>query len=93
MAWKVFRISEVNDNYHTVGLKLLSAFKWIKEAFKLSKLKWILKLDDDVLLNVEKLLKHIKEYESHKSTTLYCSVITGSIPIREKKVKSRNNPW
>ena len=75
-------------------MKLLSAFKWIKEASKLSKLKWILKLDDDVLLNVEKLLKHTKYYETHKSASaLYCSVITGAIPIRERKVKSRRKQW
>ena len=54
----LFLYSVVEDTYHTVVYKELSAFKWIDQASTVSdvnNLKWILKVDDDVLLNIGKL--------------------------------------
>ena len=99
----------MEDNYHTVAFKLLSAFKWIYQAStgsdatngpfigngegqgssqqstKTNNLKWILKLDDDVLLNVEKLKQFLETI--HENDSLYCRVFPKDwqVPHRDKK--------
>ena len=102
----------MEDNYHTVAFKLLSAFKWIYQAStgsdvtngpfikdignggrqgssqhstKTSNLKWILKLDDDVLLNVEKLKQFLETI--HENDFIYCRVFPKEwqVPLRKKK--------
>jgi hypothetical protein len=46
---------DVEDTYRTVILKELSAFKWVIDSYNgyngTSKLKWVIKMDDDVILN------------------------------------------
>ena len=75
----------MEDTYHTVGLKLLSAFKWINKASSQpnSKLKWILKLDDDVLLNVDMLMNHLKVQEN----LIHCPVYERATPFRDPNSK------
>ena len=71
----------VTDDYHTVSYKLISAFRWLSIASKSAKnLQWILKLDDDVLLNVEVVKKFIQNIQNTKS--IYCSVYNASLPFR-----------
>merc|ERR1712110_193976 len=48
-------VPNVEDNYHTVGLKLLSSFNWINELENKIDLKWIMKIDDDMMVNFTKL--------------------------------------
>ena len=52
-------ITKVEDNYKTVGLKLLSSFYWLSLLKMPSSLKWIVKLDDDVIVNVSKLEEYL----------------------------------
>ena len=80
-----FFVTEVEDTYHTVGLKLLSAFKWIYKASGQpnSKLKWILKLDDDVLLNVNMLMNQLKVQEN----VIHCPVYERATPFRDANSK------
>ena len=71
----------VADDYHTVSYKLISAFRWLSIASKSAKnLQWILKQDDDVLLNVEVVKKFIQNIQNTKS--IYCSVYKASLPFR-----------
>ena len=51
--YKDLIVPNVEDNYHTVALKLLSAFHWIGSLGS-TRLKWIIKMDDDVYINVTK---------------------------------------
>ena len=51
--YKDFIVPNVEDNYHTVALKLLSAFYWIGSLGS-TRLKWIIKMDDDIYINVTK---------------------------------------
>ena len=75
-------IPGVEDNYHSVTLKLLSAFQWISKANQDGggQLKWVLKLDDDVLLNLEALQVFIEGLNDTNS--IYCHVYTGAPPFR-----------
>ena len=78
----------MEDTYHTVGFKLISAFKWISESTRVmesSRVKWILKLDDDILLNVDQLQKYI-ESESN-SSSIHCHMYHYALP------KRNNSKW
>lgn len=48
-------VSETEDSYYTVILKEISAFQWIWSSVNATqgqnKLKWVVKIDDDVILN------------------------------------------
>ena len=71
----------VTDDYHTVSYKLISAFRWLSIASKSAKnLQWILKVDDDVLLNIEVVKKFIQDIQNTKS--IYCSIYNASLPFR-----------
>ena len=43
------------------GLKILSAFYWLSFLEMPSSLKWIVKLDDDIIVNVTKLDEYLSE--------------------------------
>ena len=79
----------MEDNYHSVSLKLLSAFKWISKASQRQggQLKWILKMDDDVLLNLKALQVFIQRL--NVTNSIYCHVYAGSSPFRT----DADNKW
>ena len=82
----------VEDNYHTVGFKLISAFNWIFDASNAtedSNLKWILKMDDDVLLNTKELKNYIDGIGRNDTDSIYCRVYTKAKAIREKKARAK----
>ena len=79
-------IVDVEDNYKTVVFKLVSAFKWISDASKYNgnNLKWILKMDDDVLLGIQELEKFIKNIPRDDSNSIFCKVKPHDPTIRGK---------
>ena len=82
----------VEDNYHTVGFKLISAFNWIFDASNAtedSNLKWILKMDDDVLLNTKELKNYIDGIGRNDTDSIYCRVYKKAKAIREKKAHAK----
>ena len=65
-----------------MSYKLLSAFRWLSIASKSTKnLEWILKLDDDVLINVEFVKKFIQNIQDTKS--IFCNIYNASFPFRK----------
>ena len=84
-----FLFSDVEDTYHTVAFKLISAFKWISKSSKVMKndgLEWILKLDDDILLDFDQLQKYIQN-ESN-SSSIHCHMYHYVEPYRKN-----NSRW
>ena len=76
----------VQDSYQTAALKLLSSFYWISQIPKQNKLKWIVKIDDDVLLNVEKFNTYVKTILfTEKTDSIYGQVYYGTPPMRTGK--------
>ena len=69
--FKDMLIPDVEDNYHTVGLKLMASFNWLKNL-RNSNLKWIIKLDDDVIINFGMLQKYITKRRFRKKA-IHCS--------------------
>ena len=79
-------LPNVEDNYHTVGLKLLSSFNWINQLNKKRDLKWIVKIDDDMMVNFTRLDNYLsKEDINHQA--IHCPIIDKSIVIRDPKNK------
>ena len=54
-------IFDYYDNYKNITLKLLATFEWVS---KFIKAKYILKTDDDVYVNIEKLLLKLRSVKS-----------------------------
>ena len=71
-----------------VVFKLISAFKWISDASKYNgnKLKWILKLDDDVLLDIRKLNKFFDNIPKKDYNAIFCKVKSDDPPMRNKTI-------
>ena len=84
----VIFISDVEDNYSSVGLKLASAFQWISAmSLQISNSwKWILKLDDDVILNLSQLENFVHRLQS-SNNTIYCHVYQAEQPFRNNETK------
>ena len=75
-------IPKVEDNYHNVGLKLLSSFNWINGIQDdLTKLKWIIKLDDDVIVNITMLDEYLRSNETFQNA-IHCHLSNWPDPIR-----------
>ncbi|XP_074661292.1 beta-1,3-galactosyltransferase 4-like [Tubulanus polymorphus] len=77
------------DSYRNMTLKALTAMSWVEKYCH--QVEYIVKLDDDVYLNVPRLLEKIPTYFSPQSTGsnsgppgLTCHVPTNNIPMREK---------
>lgn len=68
-------IPKVEDNYHTVAIKLLAAFNWIST---IENIQWIIKIDDDVLVNMEFLDGYLATADLKK---IHCKLIMEA-PIR-----------
>ena len=77
------RTLQVDDTYKTVGLKLLASFNWINNLH-LSKLKWIVKLDDDIIFNLYQLDKYLSSPNVTRNgdNFIHCKVNNG-IPMRD----------
>ena len=75
------------DAYTNLTLKGVMAYKWIKE--KCRNAKAVLKADDDVIINMYKLLMEYLPTFKDKSKTILCNHIRpGTMPIiRDKKSK------
>jgi len=78
----------VKDNYFNILEKNLAAFDWVLKMC--SNVFYVIKLDDDVFVNVNLLLNHLlthKELNPKVEHFTYCNLITNAKPIREKKSK------
>jgi hypothetical protein len=79
------------DSYRNLSYKSLIAWKWIKN--NCNKASYIIKLDDDVFLNIFKLKQILNNYNIFKSinNSFICYLYTRSKPIRD--LKSIYSKW
>lgn len=77
------------DNYRTLSYKSIVAWKWILTNCQNSLIRFIIKIDDDTILNsiyLEKLLLN-KFYFENSHNSFLCEVFTGDKPIKNIKSK------
>ena len=84
----VYFLTESEDSYYTVIIKEINAFNWVLRAHKSSsKLKWVMKLDDDVILNIHRLQTLLKSHEEDvDKNRILCREIRAR-PIRKPSSK------
>lgn len=74
------------DSYNNLTLKTISSLEWVDQHC--SRAKYILKTDDDMFINVPKLLTFLKQLEKHKDKKLIVGRLAKKWkPIRNKKSK------
>lgn len=77
------------DSYNNLTLKTISMLEWVNE--NCPKASFILKTDDDMFINVPKLLQFIEKKQSDKRT-IYGRLAKKWKPIRNKKSKYYVSP-
>ena len=73
----------INDGYQNLAYKTLSAYAWIWQTFDTS-LNWIIKLDDDLDLKMNKILDRLPLNESQSYPYVHCPSIHHKIDVRLK---------
>lgn len=74
-------MDDINDTYFNLTLKVLRILKWKLQYCKLS--KYLVKIDDDVHLQVFRYLTHLKSYSGSEARNLIAGhVYNGTNPIR-----------
>ncbi|XP_054923051.1 lactosylceramide 1,3-N-acetyl-beta-D-glucosaminyltransferase A-like [Dermacentor andersoni] len=74
------------DTYKNLTHKFLLGAKWISDNCRLDPAATIVKLDDDVLVNVFALLSYLKS-GMMALTGFHCNVVRGAVPFRTRKSK------
>lgn len=77
-------MSKLYDNYYNLTFKTISMLEWAVK--KCGKVKFILKIDDDVFLNMENLLKLMEKYHN-ASQKIFGQVLDDAVVFRDRKSK------
>lgn len=77
------------DTYRNLTYKALMAFKWIKEYCP--KVKYILKTDDDVMVNTYALINHLRAME-HANITLTKTIMCHTW-VNARVERNKNSKW
>ncbi|KAH7959742.1 hypothetical protein HPB49_013457 [Dermacentor silvarum] len=75
------------DSYKNLTHKFLLGAKWVSDNCRLDSAVTIVKLDDDVLVNVFALSSYLNSGVM-ALTGFHCNVVTGAVPFR-----TRNSKW
>ena len=81
-------VNNINDSYQNLSLKTISAFAWFTQFC--SKAPFLLKVDDDMFVQIDKLLKIIRLYLSKEnvgSKSILGNIAKKWHPVRNPKSK------
>jgi hypothetical protein len=76
----IVQIKSLNDSYYKLTKKVMTSFKWTSHYC--SNAKYILRIDDDVILNKYEFINYFKQIPYRKSQ-VYGNLIKGSYPRRD----------
>ena len=79
-------MTTTEDTYRTVGLKIISALYWFSKVNSKSSLEWIVKVDDDVLVNVDCLDRYLSNQHIDASA-IHCRMNGNTSPMRNEYTK------
>lgn len=77
-------LAKFHDSYYNLSLKTISMLEWADK--KCSNTKFILKIDDDVFLNIRNLLKLIERHQD-VSRRIFGEVLDQAVVFRDRKSK------
>lgn len=78
--------ADFQDTYKNLTIKTVMGFKWIAQYC--NNTKFVLKVDDDVVVNTHFLLKYLNNIWTNKpQNTLYCNVLYQKVVNRDRKSK------
>ena len=75
------------DTYFNLTLKSIIAFKWIAMHFTSDQVQYVLKVDDDVVVDLENLLKMANDKFIQTRSAFYCFEVSDVMVNREKHHK------
>ena len=79
--------SDIEDTYFTLHFKTLASIGWIGRSVKgKSKIKWVFKIDDDVLVNHWRLESYIQTL-SKEDNVFHCKIMYDREPLRSPDSK------
>lgn len=73
-------VPKVDDNYKTVALKLLSSFHFLGRQ---RRVQWIVKLDDDIILNLYELDQYLSSLAWLSTDAIHCRSVNNGVPMRD----------
>ena len=65
-------MGDFKDDYHNLTLKGVMGYRWISEFCQNS--KFVLKIDDDVIINMYKLLQTFRMHMHGKKKSIFCNI-------------------
>ena len=77
----ILQIANLIDNYYIMTLKIMKAFKWI--SIYCSNAKFILRINDDVILNTQYFIDHFKRLP-YKKNQMFGFAFYGARPARNQ---------
>ena len=86
--YKDLIVNNITDTYENLSLKTLSAFNWMTSFCEKS--KFLLKVDDDMFVQVDKILTKVKEIQEEKEENrklILGNISRGWKPVRNPKSK------
>ena len=83
---------DTEDTYNTVILKQINAFHWVLTAYaqwqNVSKLKWVIKMDDDVVVSPTNLQNILDDnVQNAEKEVILCREMAG------RPIRSPDNKW
>jgi len=78
----LLQIDNFTDSYYNLTTKIMTSLKWIRDYCPNA--KYILRLNDDVIVNTPRLIEHFKSFKTYQANNIYGMAFYNSGPIREK---------
>lgn len=73
------------DHYKSLPYKIHYAFQWISSRYSKNQIKWVLKVDDDVVVRLHKLQNEILQPYNFNIPMVIGNIATGSYPHKSGK--------
>ena len=80
----ILQIDNFVDDYHNMTIKIMKSLKWIHTHC--SNAKYILRINDDVVVNTRRLVEHFKKI-NYATNTIYGHLFQGETPVRDENSK------
>jgi beta-1,3-galactosyltransferase 2 len=78
----LLQIDNFTDSYYNLTTKIMTSLKWIRDYCPNA--KYILRLNDDVIVNTPRLIEHFKKFKTFQLNKIYGMAFYNSSPMREK---------